>query len=73
MAAKWVRPWVLGGHFNIIRFSCDKKGGCPINSAMRAFSDWIGIQNLVDLPLGGAKYTRSNRQEESVMSRLIGS
>lgn len=37
---------------------------------MRAFSDWIGIQNLVDLPLGGAKYTWSNRQESSVMSRL---
>lgn len=46
---------MVGGDFNAIRFSNERKGGCIINQAMKDFSDWIWLYELVDLPLGGAK------------------
>lgn len=61
---------MIGGDFNIIRFSSEKSGGCPISPDMRAFSDWIRQQQLIDLPLSGAEYTWTSCQEDPVMSRL---
>lgn len=55
VAGRWNRPLVVGGDFNAIRFSNERKGGCIINQAMKDFSDWIWLYELVDLPLGGAK------------------
>lgn len=69
MAGLWDRPLVLGGDFNIIRFSNERRR-CPINQAMKDFSDWILLHELVDLPLGGAEFTWSNNQEELSMSQL---
>lgn len=60
VAERWHCPWVLGGDFNVIRFSLERKGGCPIFADVRAFSDWIRHQELVDLPLDGARYTWTN-------------
>lgn len=37
---------------------------------MMAFNDWIQHYDLVDLPLGGARYTWTNCQGNPVMSRL---
>lgn len=28
VAGLWSHPWVIGGDFNVIRFSHEKKGGC---------------------------------------------
>lgn len=53
VASRWESPWVLGGDFNIIRFSNERKRGCIIGQAMKDFSDWIRHHELVDLPLGG--------------------
>lgn len=38
---------------------------------MRAFSDWIREQQLLDLPLSGAQYTWIGCQDDLVMSRLV--
>ena len=54
VAMKWNKHWVLGGDFNVNRFSHEKKGGCVMSTAMRDFSDWIRQYDLNDLPLGGA-------------------
>lgn len=70
VAGKWNRPWVVGGDFNVIRFSNERKVGCPISNAMWGFSDWIRHRELVDLPLGGAKYTWSNLQTDLAMNCL---
>lgn len=61
---------MLGGDFNIIRFSNERKGGCTTSRAMKDFSDWIRHHELVDLPLRGVKNTWFNKQEEPTMSRL---
>ncbi|XP_058099751.1 uncharacterized protein LOC131244111 [Magnolia sinica] len=37
---------------------------------MEAFSDWIQNQELVDLPLFGATYTRTNGRRDQIQSRL---
>lgn len=63
-------PWVVGGDFNIIRFSLEKKGGCPLSADMRNFSDWITQHELIDLPMGGSLYTWTNKQQVPVMCRL---
>lgn len=72
VASKWNRPWGVGGDFNVTRFSSEKKVGCSISPAMRVFFrlDWIQSQEFNDLPLGGAKYTWSNMQDDPVMCRL---
>ena len=52
---------MLGGDFNVIRFSHERKGRCSMNSAMRDFSDWIRQHDLIDLPLSGAMMRRLDR------------
>lgn len=61
---------MLGGDFNTIRFSNEEKGGCHVNKAMKDFSDEIRHHELVDLPLGGAKYAWFNKQVEPKINRL---
>lgn len=34
-----------------------KKGDCSLSPAMKDFSDWLGQQELIDLPKGGAVNT----------------
>lgn len=46
------------------------RGGCFVVPAMRDFNDWISLHDLVDLPLQGAGFTWSNKQNEPVMSHL---
>lgn len=67
MASKWNRPWVVGGDFNVIKFSNEKKGGRSISPVMREFSDWIRGLELNKFPLVGAKYTWSNMHTDLVM------
>lgn len=71
IVGRWPCPWVIGEDFNIIRFSSERKGGCPISTDMWAFPDWIRHHELIDLPLDGAHYNWSNCQEDPIMSRLV--
>lgn len=61
---------MVGGDFNIMQFSSEKKGGCSISPAMQDFSDWIRRQKLNDLPSRGAKYTCSNMQDDPVVCKF---
>lgn len=56
--------------FNVIRFPSERRGGYPFSSDMRDFSDWIRLNEMVDLPVGGARYTWTNKQQDPITSRL---
>lgn len=69
IAGRWQHSWVIGGDFNIIRFSSEK-GGCRVSADMMSFFDWIRQYEMIDLPLGGARYTWTSCEDNPVMSRL---
>ncbi|XP_058078548.1 uncharacterized protein LOC131226846 [Magnolia sinica] len=63
-------PCCVVGDFNIIRYTEEHLRSRKVSSAMRAFSDWIENQELVDLPLLGAKFTWTNGRANPILSRL---
>ena len=56
----WDVPWCLGGDFNIIRFPSERLGATTSTWAMYEFSDFIFLHGLMDIPMEGGLYTRSN-------------
>lgn len=66
--SRWNGPWCIEGDWNIIRFPSEKLGCNRISSDMVSFSDWVNKHSLVDLPLGGATFTRSNHQTRPALS-----
>ena len=63
-------PWCVGGDFNVMRFPSERSGSVYFTIAMRRFSAFISKQSLVDLPLVGGTFTRSNSREVASRSRL---
>jgi exonuclease III len=61
---------LIGGDFNIIRFSSDqnKKGGSQKHSKL--FNSVINTYDLVDLQMTGGRYTWSNNQENPTLEKL---
>jgi len=66
----WELPWCIGGDFNVVRFPSERSSGAGYSAAMEEFSDFIFMQNLVDLPLEGGQFTWSNNQEDQIWSRI---
>lgn len=54
----------------MIRFSHEKKRESFILASMSRSSDFINSHELVDLPLGGRRFTWTNNQERVAMSRI---
>jgi hypothetical protein len=62
-------PVLVGGDFNIIRFSSEKnKGGIHKHSGV--FNSIINSFELIDLEMAGGKYTWSNNQKNPTLVRL---
>jgi hypothetical protein len=59
-------PWCIGEDFNVVCFP-SRLGVASFFAAMEEFSDFIFMQNLVDLPLEGG---RSNNQEDQTWSKI---
>jgi exonuclease III len=62
-------PLVLGGDFNIIRYSSEKnKGG--VHKHTGTFNSVINTYELIDLKMSGGSYTWSNNQKNPILERL---
>ena len=61
---------ILGGDFNILRFSSDKNTSFPGNKFTDLFNWVINAHELRDLPLNGGSYTWSNNQQVPTLERL---
>lgn len=62
----WNNRWCICGDVNFIRFPHEKTGVTRFTPFMSKFSDCISSLDLVDLPLSGAEFTWSNRQERPI-------
>ncbi|XP_058092477.1 uncharacterized protein LOC131238909 [Magnolia sinica] len=63
-------PCCIVGDFSITRFPEEHSWSRKPSLAMTVFSDWIEKQELVNLPLLGAKFTWTNGRLNSILSRL---
>lgn len=47
--AWWYGAWLMGGDWNVLKYSLDRLGGCCISSDMRDFSKRINSNSILDL------------------------
>ncbi|XP_059597084.1 uncharacterized protein LOC132254750 [Vitis vinifera] len=66
----WNDPWCVGGDFNMIKFSNERRRGGRVSSSMRRFSEVIDDLELRDLPLQGGPFTWSGGLNSQTMSRI---
>jgi hypothetical protein len=63
-------PFIIGGDFNLIRFSWEKSTGNVNQFWMSAFNDFIRDNGIKEMDGKGCKYTWTNKQENPIMSVL---
>lgn len=68
--ALWDVPWCIGGDFNAIRFSQERRGGSKITRTMRGFNNFVKECALVDIPLQNTCFTWSNFQVNPSCTRF---
>jgi hypothetical protein len=66
----WQGPIMLGGDFNLCRFSTDKNNGNINQKFSDYFNDWVNKWGLVELDPCNRKFTWSNNQCTLVMAKL---
>ena len=62
--------WVIGGDFNVTRFSHEHSSRVGISPSMANFNDFIVSAGLIDFSPNNCKFTWSNFQESAIMVKL---
>lgn len=60
----------MGGDFNLIRYEEDKSSGHGDQRLIFLFNDFIGRLGLREIARTGARYTRTNKQLNPIMSNI---
>jgi hypothetical protein len=63
LCSKIVDPYIIGGDFNIVRFSFEKNRNFYPNRFSSIFNTFINVNELRDICISGGGYTWSNNQE----------
>lgn len=63
-------PYMIGGDFNILRFSNEKKKLSSLSHAFGLFNSIISVLNLRELHLNGGAFTWSNNQDNPTIEKL---
>jgi hypothetical protein len=58
--ASWQGPTLIGGDFNLVRFSTDKSNGIINHRWADAFNDWISKWGLLELNPPNKAFTWTN-------------
>ncbi len=61
---------VYWGDFNVIRYPSERSEDTCRSQAMMEFPDFIFDQGLMDIPLVGGKFMRSNNRDDQCWSRI---
>lgn len=68
----WNLPWCLGGDFNKVIRLYEGENCVSITSDMREFSQFIGENELIDLPMSGSRFTWSRQGSNAIkMDRFL--
>lgn len=62
--------WLLAGDFNLIRSATDKNTAVTNNNLCSAFNDTINNLELLEPPLLGNRFTRTNKRAAPTLARL---
>jgi hypothetical protein len=68
--ARWQGGMMVGGDFNLSRFSSDKNNGRVSLKFVDCFNDWVNKWELVELNPTNRKFTWSNNQEKLILAKL---
>lgn len=63
-------PTLVGGDFNLVKFSADKSNGNINRKWSDKFNAWVEIWSLLEIKLCSRKYTWANNQEDLIMSTI---
>lgn len=63
-------PSIIGGDFNIVRFTDDRRGGDTNHWEREIFNDVINEVGSLDMSICDRKYTCSNMREDPSLTRL---
>lgn len=63
-------PWIIGGDFNIVRFSDERKGRDLNNRDRGKFNELISNLGLIKIPMTEHRYTWSSMRVELSMAKL---
>lgn len=63
-------PWCIGGDFNEVRIMSERKACTRITSGMKDFGTFYEENELIDLPIAGAKYTWIKKGSNTPRSKI---
>jgi hypothetical protein len=61
---------LIGGDFNILRFFSEKNKRFSPNRYSDVFNNIIQVNGLIEMTIGGGKYTWSNNQVNPTLEKL---
>lgn len=64
-------PLLIMGDFNEVLHISERKGQARESSGMRKFQEWCNRMNLIDIPLGGRRYTWKRGGSKSKLDRFL--
>jgi hypothetical protein len=68
--ASWREPTIIGGDFNLVRFTSDKSNGFINHRWADAFNDWVSKWGLTELDPPNKIFTWTNNQNNLIMAKI---
>lgn len=63
-------PWCIGGDFNEVLYLEERNWAVRTTTGMELFCEFVDSNDLINLPITGARYTWSNFQNQPSLSKL---
>jgi hypothetical protein len=67
----WSGSSLIGGDFNLVRFTQDKSNGVIYHRLADAFNEWVGKWGLIELnPTNNRVFTWTNNQDDLIRAKI---